>query len=108
MEILRTPESCFDNLPGFSYTPRYFQYGDIRMAYIDEVSTLPGAGSSEKTEVFLCLHGEPTWQVSSCLSISSSITSQHKHLLLTFLIIRTIECKQVIPLSQNDSDISQL
>lgn len=52
MSLLRTPESAFDDLPGFEYDPSYVQVGEPRMAYLDE-------GSGEET--FLCLHGEPTW-----------------------------------------------
>ena len=55
MEYLRTPDSRFEHLPNFPYKPHYLQIGDLRMAYIDEYT---GAGSEE---IFLCLHGEPTW-----------------------------------------------
>ncbi len=51
MEILRTPEDRFDNLPGFGWEPKYVEIEGLRMAYLDE-----GEG-----EVVLCLHGEPTW-----------------------------------------------
>lgn len=51
---LRTPDERFDNLPDFGYRPHYLQYGNLRMAYIDESS---GTGA----ETFLCLHGQPTW-----------------------------------------------
>ena len=54
MEYLRTPDERFEHLPDFLYKPHYLQNGDLRMAYIDERN---GDGS----EVFLCLHGEPTW-----------------------------------------------
>ena len=54
MEYLRTPDECFEHLPDFSYQPHYLQNGDLRMGYLDESN---GDGS----EVFLCLHGEPTW-----------------------------------------------
>jgi len=57
IQALRTPESRFSDLPGFPYEPKYLQYGNLRMAYIDEHK---GKGS-EKTETFLCLHGQPTW-----------------------------------------------
>ncbi|KAK3045442.1 hypothetical protein LTR09_012961 [Extremus antarcticus] len=54
MQFQRTPDERFERLSGFPYTPHYFRDGELRMAYIDEST---GDGS----EVFLCLHGEPTW-----------------------------------------------
>ncbi|MEX0943359.1 MAG: haloalkane dehalogenase [Pseudomonadales bacterium] len=58
MEVLRTPEERFGLLPKFSYQPSYVDdlpgFETLRMAYIDE-----GPGTAEN--VFLCLHGEPTW-----------------------------------------------
>ena len=54
MDYLRTPDERFEHLPDFPFKSHYLQNGDLRMAYIDERF---GDGS----EVFLCLHGEPTW-----------------------------------------------
>ena len=51
MEILRTPEDRFDDLPDFPWQPQYVDVNGMRMAYIDE-----GEG-----QTVLCLHGEPTW-----------------------------------------------
>ncbi|RMH01845.1 MAG: alpha/beta fold hydrolase [Chloroflexi bacterium] len=51
MEILRTPEERFANLPGFPFAPHYVEIDGLRIHYVDE-----GQG-----EVVLCLHGEPTW-----------------------------------------------
>lgn len=51
MNVYRTPEERFADLPGFPYEPRYVQLGEVRMHYVDE-----GQG-----ETILCLHGEPTW-----------------------------------------------
>ena len=56
--FLRTPNACFDDVPDFPYRPNYLLNGNMRMAYIDELS--PGA-SIEAREVFLLLHGQPTW-----------------------------------------------
>ncbi len=53
MEILRTPDDRFADLPGYAYAPRYVQIGELRMHYVDEGP--PGG------EVVLCLHGEPSW-----------------------------------------------
>ena len=58
IEFLRTPEERFKDIPNFPYKPHYIEnlegYEDLRMAYYDE-------GPKDSTEVFLCLHGEPTW-----------------------------------------------
>jgi len=49
---MRTPDARFAGLPGFAFQPRYLEWRGLRAHYVDE-----GAGG----EVFLCLHGEPTW-----------------------------------------------
>lgn len=49
---MRTPESRFSDLPGFSFQPRYLEWQGLRAHYLDE-------GGGDKT--YLCLHGEPTW-----------------------------------------------
>ena len=58
MKALRTPEERFRGLPFFSFEPRYVDdlpgYEGLRLHYLDE-------GANEAPEVFLCLHGEPTW-----------------------------------------------
>ncbi len=53
VDILRTPEDRFADLPGFPWQPEYVDVNGLRMAYID---VGPADG-----EVVLCLHGEPTW-----------------------------------------------
>jgi pimeloyl-ACP methyl ester carboxylesterase len=57
-EILRTPEDRFSDLPGFPFAAHYVDdltgYEGIRIHYIDE-------GTRSAENVFLCLHGEPTW-----------------------------------------------
>ena len=52
MKTLRTPDHCFENLPGFPYAPHYLEYEGMRMHYLDE-----GQGA----ETILALHGEPSW-----------------------------------------------
>jgi pimeloyl-ACP methyl ester carboxylesterase len=58
MKVLRTPEERFAPLPFFPWTPRYLDdlpgYEGLRLHYLDE-------GPPDAREVFLCLHGEPTW-----------------------------------------------
>jgi len=51
MEILRTPDERFRDLPGYPFAPRYVDVGGLRMHYLDE-----GSGPT-----VLLLHGEPSW-----------------------------------------------
>lgn len=51
MNLLRTPDERFENLPDFPYRPHYHEIKGVRVHYVDE-----GQG-----EIILCLHGEPSW-----------------------------------------------
>jgi haloalkane dehalogenase len=53
MELLRTPDSCFRDLPGWTFEPRYVDAAGVRMHYVDE-------GPPSAAPVLL-LHGEPSW-----------------------------------------------
>ena len=51
MEAYRTPDVCFENLPGYAFEPHYVEQDGLRLHYLDE-----GEGPA-----VLLLHGEPTW-----------------------------------------------
>jgi haloalkane dehalogenase len=51
MDAYRTPDECFDRLPGYGFEPHYVEQDGLRMHYLDE-----GSGPA-----VLLLHGEPTW-----------------------------------------------
>jgi haloalkane dehalogenase len=53
MKILRTPDSCFEDLPGYDFEPNFVDVYGLRMHYVDQG---PGHG-----ETVLLLHGEPSW-----------------------------------------------
>ena len=60
MDVLRTPDERFADLPGYDFAPHYVGVplgdgsdGTLRVHYLDEG---PADG-----EVVLCLHGEPSW-----------------------------------------------
>ncbi len=58
IEAIRTPDERFKDLPGFPFTPHYLEdlagYEGLRIHYLDE-------GPRDADNLFLCLHGEPTW-----------------------------------------------
>jgi haloalkane dehalogenase len=51
MEVFRTPDSRFSDLPGYPFEPRYAEVDGLRMHYVDE-------GSGQPVVMF---HGEPSW-----------------------------------------------
>ncbi len=54
-EILQTPESCFEGITDYPWSPSYLEVEPgLRMAYVD-------AGPSDARETLLLLHGEPMW-----------------------------------------------
>ena len=53
MEILRTPDERFADLPGYPFAPHYVEVAGLRIHYVDEGP--PGAAP------VLLLHGEPSW-----------------------------------------------
>jgi haloalkane dehalogenase len=58
MTVLRTPDSRFENLPGYPFQPHYVtvkdaRLGDMRMHYVDE--------GPRDGPVVVMLHGEPSW-----------------------------------------------
>jgi haloalkane dehalogenase len=54
VELVRTPEERFADLPGFPFDPRYAVLPDgLRMHYVDE--------GPAHAETVLLLHGQPTW-----------------------------------------------
>ena len=53
VDFVRTPDSCFEGLPDWSYEARYVEIDGLRQAYVDE-------GPAEGPVVLL-LHGQPSW-----------------------------------------------
>jgi len=57
-DAVRTPEPCFDDLPGYPWPGHYLSdlpsLGGLRMHYLDE-------GPRQATRTWLCLHGNPAW-----------------------------------------------
>lgn len=58
MKILRTPDSCFENLADYDFSPHYMMVddgegGELRVHYLDE--------GPKDADPILLLHGEPSW-----------------------------------------------
>ncbi len=53
MELLRTPNDRFANLPAYDFEPHYLDAGAVRIHYVDE--------GPRDGRVVLLLHGEPSW-----------------------------------------------
>jgi haloalkane dehalogenase len=51
VDVFRTPDERFADLPGYSYEPHYAEVDGLRLHHIDE-----GSGAA-----VLCFHGEPSW-----------------------------------------------
>lgn len=53
MDLLRTPDERFANLPGYTFEPHYVDVDGVRIHYVDE--------GPRDAEPVLLLHGEPSW-----------------------------------------------
>lgn len=51
MDVFRTPDERFADLPGYAFEPHYVDVQGLRMHYVDE-----GEG-----DPIVCFHGEPSW-----------------------------------------------
>ncbi|TMP25960.1 hypothetical protein CWB99_20320 [Pseudoalteromonas rubra] len=53
VEFIRTPDACFDELPGYDFAANYLDIEGLRLHYVDE--------GPKDGEVILMLHGQPSW-----------------------------------------------
>jgi haloalkane dehalogenase len=53
VDVLRTPDERFSDLPGFPFEPRYTEIDGLRMHHVEE--------GPPEADPLLLLHGEPTW-----------------------------------------------
>jgi haloalkane dehalogenase len=51
MDVFRTPDERFRELPGYDFEPHYADVDGLRLHYLDEGEGRP----------IVCFHGEPTW-----------------------------------------------
>jgi haloalkane dehalogenase len=53
MNVLRTPDERFHDLPDYPFSPNYVEVSGLRIHYVDE--------GPQDAQVVLLLHGEPSW-----------------------------------------------
>jgi haloalkane dehalogenase len=75
MDLRRTPDERFENLPGYPFTPHYtlvddLEGGELRLHYVDE-------GPSDAAPVVL-FHGEPTWSYLYRKMIPGLVAAGHR------------------------------
>ena len=68
--VYRTPDTRFDNLPGYQYEPHYAEIGQFRMHYLDE--------GKRSDDTVLMLHGEPTWSYLYRRMVNPVVAAWHR------------------------------
>jgi len=68
MDVFRTLDERFDDLPGYPYEPRYVTVDGLRLHHLDE-----GTG-----ETVLCFHGEPSWSYLYRHMLDRLVASGHR------------------------------
>jgi haloalkane dehalogenase len=68
VEVFRTPEERFSDLPGYGFSPHYAEVNGLRLHYLDE-----GEG-----DPIVCFHGEPTWSYLYRKMIGPLIAGGHR------------------------------
>ncbi len=70
VSFVRTPDSCFKNLPDWPYAPKYLEIDGLRQAYID-------VGPPDADPILL-LHGQPTWSYLYRFMIPELVAKGHR------------------------------
>jgi haloalkane dehalogenase len=70
VKFLRTPDACFEGLPGWNYEAKYVEIDGLRQAYIDE-------GPADADPILL-LHGQPSWSYLYKDMIPGLVASGHR------------------------------
>ena len=68
MNVFRTPDERFENLPGYPYEPNYVEVDGLRLHHLDE-----GSGPT-----VLCFHGEPDWSYLYRHMLDALVESGHR------------------------------
>jgi len=69
-EYVRTPDSCFENIKDFDYTPNYIEVDGLRAHYVDE--------GPKNGQIVLMLHGQPDWAYLYRKMIPAIVAAGHR------------------------------
>ena len=61
MDVFRTPDDRFEDLPGYDFEPHYAEVDGLRLHYVDEGPDGSGRADARPPRSIVCFHGEPTW-----------------------------------------------
>ena len=70
MNILRTPDERFADLPGYPFAPHYVDVDGVRIHHIDE--------GPRDGQVVLMLHGEPSWSYLYRKMVAPVVAAGHR------------------------------
>jgi haloalkane dehalogenase len=70
VDVFRTPDERFENLPGYDLAPNYVDVDGLRMHYLDEG---PKSGKP-----IVCFHGEPSWSYLYRKMIGPFVATGHR------------------------------
>ena len=77
VQFVRTPDSCFQNLPDFPYEAKYIDIDGLRQGYVDE-------GPADADPVLL-LHGQPSWSYLYRKMIPVFVDGGHRVIAMDFV-----------------------
>ena len=77
VQFVRTPDSCFQNLPDFPYEAKYVEIDGLRQGYVDE-------GPADADPVLL-LHGQPSWSYLYRKMIPVFVDGGHRVIAMDFV-----------------------
>ncbi len=104
MDIIRTPDACFENLPGYPFKPNYAEIpdlegGTLRMHYVDE-------GPRDAPPVVM-IHGNPSWSYLWRKIIPAVLATGHRVIAIVEWFIAGEGAEENTIFTNNFSQLSQ-
>ena len=86
MDVFRTPDERFADLPGYPYEPHYVEVDGLRLHHLDEGDGPP----------VLCFHGEPSWSYLYRHMVDGLVAAGHR-----------VVCPDLVGFGRSDKPIDQ-